>query len=107
MIDEVSSEPSIVVATPGAQPRNAEGYSAVVILEGTRFIADAQLRAIERSREIFFESIALSRSGSTNVVVLDPSNPIVGELNRWSIGRLARAELADRRSANCRRTIVK
>jgi primosomal protein N' (replication factor Y) len=96
IFDRVGDEPAIVVATPGAQPRTAGGYSAVVILEGLRFLADSQLRAMENAREIFFSTVAMSAPDTTSVVVLDESNPLIGELNRWSIGRLARAELADR-----------
>ena len=96
IFDRVGDEPAIVVATPGAQPRTAGGYSAVVILEGLRFLADSQLRAMESAREIFFSTVAMSAPDTTSVVVLDESNPLIGELNRWSIGRLARAELADR-----------
>ena len=96
IFDRVGDEPAIVVATPGAQPRTTGGYSAVVILEGLRFLADSQLRAMESAREIFFSTIAMSAPDTTSVVVLDESNPLIGELNRWSIGRLARAELADR-----------
>ena len=51
---------------------------------------------MESAREIFFSTIAMSAPDTTSVVVLDESNPLIGELNRWSIGRLARAELADR-----------
>ncbi len=96
IFDRVGDEPAIVVATPRAQPRTTGGYSAVVILEGLRFLADSQLRAMESAREIFFSTIAMSAPDTTSVVVLDESNPLIGELNRWSIGRLARAELADR-----------
>ncbi len=96
IFDRVGDEPAIVVATPGAQPRTTGGYSAVLILEGLRFLADSQLRAMESAREIFFSTVAMSAPDTTSVVVLDESNPLIGELNRWSIGRLARAELADR-----------
>ena len=96
IFDRVGDEPAIVLATPGAQPRTTGGYSAVVILEGLRFLADSQLRAMESAREIFFSTVAMSAPDTTSVVVLDESNPLIGELNRWSIGRLARAELADR-----------
>ena len=92
----IEDKPSLVLATPGSQPQVAGGYSAVVILEATRFFAHTDLRTAERARELFLESSSLIAKKGKVLLVLDDSHPIVSSIARWNIAPLLKRELAER-----------
>lgn len=96
IVESVPSTPSLVVSTPGSQPRNYDGYSAVALLEGLRFFGHSELRSTESSREIFFQSAALTASSSPVFVSFTPTHPIVAALTRWDASPLVRKELRER-----------
>ncbi len=96
IIDSVPSTPCLVVSTPGSQPSNHEGYSAVALLEGLRFFGHSELRSTESSREMFFQSAALAASSSPVFVSFTPTHPIVAALTRWDASPLVRKELVER-----------
>lgn len=100
IVDSVPSSPSLVVSTPGSQPRNLDGYAAVALLEGLRFFGHSELRSTESSREIFFQSAAMAASSSPIFVALTPTHPIVAALTRWDSSPLARRELHEREEMN-------
>jgi primosomal protein N' (replication factor Y) len=96
---EVSGEPAIVVATPGAEPLAAGGYSAAVLLDGWALLGRASLRAAEEAVRRWLNAAALVRPGSENgtvVVVADQGLPAVQALIRWDPATFARRELAAR-----------
>ena len=93
---KIENRPSLVLATPGAQPDVAGGYAAVVVLDGMRFFAHTDLRTAERARELFLETSALiSRKGKV-LLVLDESHPISASIARWNVAPLLKRELAER-----------
>ena len=93
---KIENRPSLVLATPGAQPEVAGGYAAVVVLDGMRFFAHTDLRTAERARELFLETSALiSRKGKV-LLVLDESHPISASIARWNVAPLLKRELAER-----------
>ena len=93
---KIENKPSLVLATPGAQPDVAGGYAAVVVLDGMRFFAHTDLRTAERARELFLETAALvSRKGKV-LLVLDESHPISASIARWNVAPLLKRELAER-----------
>lgn len=96
IVESAPSTPCLVVSTPGAQPRNHDGYSAVALLEGLRFFGHSELRSTENSREIFFQSAALAGSSSPVFVSFTPTHPIVAALTRWDASPLVRKELRER-----------
>lgn len=96
IVESVPSTPCLVVSTPGAQPRNYQGYSAVALLEGLRFFGHSELRSTESSREIFFQSAALVAPSSPVFVSFTPTHPIVAALTRWDASPLVRKELRER-----------
>lgn len=100
IVDAAPSTPSLIVATPGGQPRSPNGYSAVALLEGLRFFGHSELRSTESSREIFFQSAALATLSNPIIVVMDPSHPIVAALTRWDASPLVRKELREREEMN-------
>ena len=98
--NKIDNKPSLVLATPGAQPDVDGGYAAVVVLDGMRFFAHTDLRTSERARELFLETSALiSRKGKV-LLVLDESHPIVASIARWNVAPLIKRELAERRDLN-------
>lgn len=92
----IDNKPALVLATPGSQPQVAQGYSAVVILDGTRFFAHTDLRTAERARELFLESSSLISKKGSVLLVIDDSHPIVASIARWNIAPMLKRELAER-----------
>lgn len=92
--EHIESKPSIVLATPGAVPQVAGGYSAVVILDGLRFFSHTDLRSQERARELFAETASLITPDGSLLFVIDDSHPIVAAISRWNIAPLLKRELS-------------
>ena len=90
----------IVIATPGSAPMSAEGYSAVVILDGESLLNQSDLRAQERAREVFFSNLSLLRSTGTALLVVNHSNSIVGALSSWKPSLVSTKELQEREEAS-------
>ena len=95
--EKIESNPSLVLATPGAQPEVEGGYSAVVVLDGMRFFAHTDLRTAERARELFFETSALIAPKGKVLLVIDQSHPITASISRWNVAPLLKRELSERR----------
>ena len=96
---EVPGEPAIVVATPGAEPLAAGGYSAAVLLDGWALLGRASLRAAEEALRRWMNAAALVRpatDGGTVVLVADQALPAVQALIRWDPATFASRELAAR-----------
>jgi len=92
----VESKPSLVLATPGAQPDIPGGYAAVVILDGMRFFSHTDINGQERARELIFETASLIQEKGRVLLVLDEVHPIVPALARWNVAPLLKRELAER-----------
>lgn len=92
----VENKPALVLATPGSAPKVLGGYGAVVILEGWKFFAHADLRSQERARELFFETAAMASANAHVLVSIDESHPIVSSIVRWNPGAMIRRELNER-----------
>jgi primosomal protein N' (replication factor Y) (superfamily II helicase) len=100
VLAEVGSEPAVVVATPGAEPRAAGGYAAAVLLDGWALLGRASLRASEEALRRWLNAAALVRPGADGgavVVVADAALPPVQALVRWDPVTHAERELAERR----------
>ena len=94
--NHIEPKPSLVLATAGAQPQAAGGYSAVVVLDGVRFFSHTDLRAQERAREIFLETSSMIRPDGVVLLVIDDSHPIVSTVARWNVAPLLKRELSER-----------
>jgi len=95
----VSSEPAVVVATPGAEPVADGGYRAAILLDGWAMLGVASLRAAEEALRRWLNAAALVRpaaDGGSVVVVADGSLPAVQALIRWDPATFADRELAER-----------
>lgn len=99
VLDRVSPDPAVVVATPGAEPVADGGYAAAVLLDGWAMLGAATLRAAEEALRRWMTAAALVRPASQGgrvVVIADPGQPAVQALLRWDPATFAERELAER-----------
>lgn len=94
---ELTDEPSLVVATPGAEPEAPGGYGAAALLDGWAMLNRADLRAGEQALARWMAAAALVRHEGTVVVGADASIPTVQYLIRWDPVGAATAEWEQRR----------
>ena len=94
IVREVSQEPALVVATPGAEPRAIGGYRAIVLLDARA--ASATLSGDEQLVRRWFGAVRLIRPGGRVCVVADPGAPEVQALVRWDSRWFAQRELEQR-----------
>lgn len=95
----VAAEPSLVVATPGAEPVADGGYGAALLLDGWALLTRPDLRAGEEALRRWFNAAALVRAGAdggTVVVAAESGLPAVQALIRWAPAWHAGRELAAR-----------
>jgi primosomal protein N' (replication factor Y) len=91
--------PTIVVATPGAEPLVDGGYGAALLLDGASMLGRSDLRAAEETLRRWMAAAAMVRSsaaGGRVVVGADGSLPTVQALIRWDPSGHAEGELASR-----------
>lgn len=102
----VPDAPALVVATPGAEPVAANGYAAVLLLDGDRMMAREGLRTGEEVLNRWMGAASLARGrdateghpgGGTVVVAGDPTEPMRA-LVRFDAAAYAQAELDERRT---------
>ncbi|MCW2602626.1 MAG: primosome assembly protein PriA [Pseudonocardiales bacterium] len=96
VIDSVPDGPSIVVATPGAEPVADAGYGAALLLDGWAMLGRADLRAGEETLRRWMGAAALVRPGGPVIVGADAAIPVVQALIRWDAAGFADRELAER-----------
>lgn len=103
VLETVDSDPSIVVATPGAEPAADGGYSAVVLLDTWLPLNRPDLRAGEEALRRWINAAALarpSRDGGHVIAVGDPGGDVLQALVRWDPAGFAARELGRRREAH-------
>jgi primosomal protein N' (replication factor Y) len=86
MVAAVPGEPSVVVATPGAEPVAAGGYGAALLLDAWALLGRQDLRAAEDTLRRWMAAAALVRprgDGGTVAVVAESAIPTVQSLIRW------------------------
>jgi primosomal protein N' (replication factor Y) len=99
----VRSTPSVVVATPGAEPVVAGGYACVVLLDTWLMLARTDLRTAEEALRRWLAAASLARPGDDGgrvVAVGEPSEPALQALVRWDPAGFAGRELEERQSAH-------
>ena len=95
ILEDVLPQTKIVIATPGSIPGNTVDYSAVVILEGQRFLSNGSTTYEEMVYESFFEAASRVRRGGNVFVVLDVFHPVIASLSRWNPSILIKAILRE------------
>lgn len=102
IVQQIPNEPSIVVATPGAEPiiEAGEKYGAAVLVDTWSLLTRADLRATEDVLAKWMHLATMVDSGAKGgevVIVADPRLRVVQHLIRWDPVGAAEAELSDRR----------
>lgn len=87
----------IVVATPGMAPPTESGFSALVIVEGNRFLNQPDLRSSERIREMYFAHASLVRDSGSIILVQDEGHSIATALSTWNPSIATARDLEERR----------
>jgi primosomal protein N' (replication factor Y) len=100
VINELAPGPSLVIATPGAEPPVAGGYGAALLLDGWAMLSRPDLRAAEDTFRRWCNAVALTAADATVVVGADASLAPVQALIRWDAAGHAARELADRHELN-------
>jgi primosomal protein N' (replication factor Y) len=99
VIDTVSGEPALVLATPGAEPLADGGYAGALLLDAPELLNLPTLRAAEQALRRWLGAAALVRPAGRGGAVLlcaDGALPAAQALLRWDPASFARRELADR-----------
>jgi primosomal protein N' (replication factor Y) len=79
-------------------PSTVSGFSAVVVLEGDRFLDQPDMRASERVREIYFAHAALAAPGAPIILIQDDSHSISTALSTWNPVIAIHRDLEERRN---------
>ena len=98
-LTSVPDVPSIVVATPGAEPPAEGGYAAAVLLDTATLLLRADLRAGEEALRRWLNAVALVRPGAEGGSVIaagESSGRALQALVRTDPGGFAVRELAER-----------
>lgn len=101
--EAIDEGPTIVVATPGAEPAvvgTNKTYGAVVLLDTWALMGRADLRAMEDTMAKWAAATTLVEphaDGGEVIVVAAPNAPVVQHLIRWDMTGHAAAELEARR----------
>ncbi len=96
VLDSVSGEAQVVVATIGAEPAAPGGYGVALLLDGWALLGRADLRAAEDALRRWMSAATLVRSSGQVIVMAEPSVPTVQALVRWDPLGHARFELESR-----------
>jgi len=96
--DKVPAVRSIVLATPGAEPRVEGGYDVVVLLDTWLMLGRRELRVEEEAHRRWFNALAMAGPGGRGVIVGDPAQ--LQALVRTDPVGFAHRELAGRAEAH-------
>jgi primosomal protein N' (replication factor Y) len=103
VLDRVAGTPSLVIATPGAEPVADGGYAAVLLLDAWASLDRPVLAAGEESVRRWLGAAALARGGAERGVAVlcgapgHTTIPAVETVVRWDPAWFAERELAERR----------
>lgn len=96
----LTSEPAIVVATPGAEPVVPHGYALVVLLDAWLPLSRADLRTDEEALRRWLNAAGLVRPGGSVIIVGESQHVAVQALVRWDPAGFAGRELDERAAAH-------
>jgi primosomal protein N' (replication factor Y) len=102
VLSSVSAKPSLVIATPGAEPVAENGYAATLLLDAWASMDRPTLDASEEALRRWLGAAALTRGAADGGVAvlcgapLHTTLPLVEALVRWDPEWFAARELAER-----------
>jgi primosomal protein N' (replication factor Y) len=102
VLTSVPGKPSLVIATPGAEPFAENGYAATLLLDAWASLARPSLDASEEALRRWMAAAALTRGASQGGVAVlcgAPTHttlPLVEALVRWDPVWFAARELSER-----------
>jgi len=102
VLASVGANPSLVIATPGAEPVAQSGYAATLLLDAWASMDRPTLDASEEALRRWLAAAALTRSasdGGVTVLCGAPTHttlPLVEALVRWAPAWFVERELAER-----------
>jgi primosomal protein N' (replication factor Y) (superfamily II helicase) len=99
IIHDVGVGRSLIVSTPGAEPRAAGGYAAALLLDGNLQLSRPSLRAAEEAVRRWLGAASLVRPQAPVVLVADARSAAAQAMIRWDVAGFAARELADRAAA--------
>ncbi len=102
IVEAISDQPALVVATPGAEPTATGGYAAAVLLDAGTLLNRTDLRAAEEALRRWLQATALVRSAADGgtVLAVGPTNArALQALTRLDPAGFAARELQDRSEA--------
>ncbi|WP_246065180.1 primosome assembly protein PriA [Aeromicrobium piscarium] len=73
-VDPAPDERTLVLATPGAEPRVPGGYSLVVLLDTWLMLGRDEVRVVEEAHRRWFNALALAAHHGEAVAVGDPAS---------------------------------
>jgi primosomal protein N' (replication factor Y) (superfamily II helicase) len=94
--DTVSTEPALVISTPGVEPVAEKGYAAVVILQVDRFLSSSASNGVESAYSNFFAASALIGDDGVIALVHDDGAPITSALTTWNPATISKREIEQR-----------
>ena len=94
--DAISSDPAVVISTPGVEPIAEIGYSAVVVLQVDRFLSSSSTNGVERAYSNFFAAGALISDVGVIALVSDDGSPITSALTTWNPATISKREIEQR-----------
>ncbi len=100
VLSTVDVERGIVVATPGAEPTVARGYSGLLILDTEVLLAVPSLRAREEAVRRWLAAIARTAVGAPTLLVAPQDLEVVQALVRNDLAAFAETERAERAAAH-------
>jgi primosomal protein N' (replication factor Y) len=94
--DLVSSDPALVISTPGVEPIAVNGYAVVVLLQVDRFLSSSASNGVERAYSNFFAASALIGDHGVVALVHDDGAAITSSLTTWNPATISKREIEQR-----------
>src|SRR6478672_10662737 len=108
----VAGRPSLVIATPGAEPVAEDGYAATLLLDAWALLDRPSLDAAQEAERRWLAAAALTRGAAEGGLVvlcgapLHTTLPAIEALVRWDPAWFAARELAERRELRLPPTVA-
>lgn len=100
ILRQISNQPAIVVATPGAAPIADDGYAALILLDGSGMLNRQDLDAVQDTYGKWTEFMSLVKPDGQVVVVAESEHPAVQALIRHDPAGLAKREYESRQQVS-------